>query len=275
MMEQGFEQTRRLSENQTPDRLAAIEKARQILRAAGVVDPNVEASTLQAVNRIAQRSRIAPRREPEATPKVDLRQQTYDLLQHLRDPSAEEKKVLGERGIVFLPLEANSFIQLVQEDPRHFSDDDLDYGNLLWLHEHSTRYKEWGDYTLPAAVKIGLNPARLVLPGSYDFRYDTPGLLGGETHLELIEKYSKELQTEFPEARAIMLPAVGYAGLDRAYKKTTGEVLFKRNEAYCLDIVKGEAVRAGRLIAPDQSFFATPNCGIAAAVPVIVFVESK
>ena len=53
----------------------------------------------------------------KAAPKVDLRQQTYDLLHLVRQPTEQEKEVLGRRGIVFLPLETKSYAQVVEEDP--------------------------------------------------------------------------------------------------------------------------------------------------------------
>lgn len=198
------------------------------------------------------------------SPKVDLRQQTYDLLHLVREPSTDEKKALKEIGIKFLHVASKSYAQVVAEDPAHFWDRELEYANAR---------PELRDYALPVAVTVGLRrPSELALPESFN--------KSRETQLKMIEEYSQELQVQFPNIRAIMLPSTGYAQADKAYKAETGEVLFRNYFARALDNLSGvSAAFAGRL-APSYQFYvsewdADHGSGYVGAVPAVVFVGNK
>lgn len=201
--------------------------------------------------------------KPEAASKIDLRQQTYDLLHLVRQPSEQEKEALARRGIIFLPLETKSYVQVIAGDPGHFWEDELDYANAR---------PQLRDYVLPVAVEAGFNPVQLALPDS--FRKSRL------VQLQMIKDYSQQLQAEFPDARVIMLPATGYAQADRAYKASTGEVLFRNYFARALDDLSlVDAARAGRFD-PSRRFSvdgwaAAGGDDFVGAVPAVVFVGNK
>ena len=190
-----------------------------------------------------------------------LQQQTYELLSQGREPSRDEKDALRERGIVFLPIATKSYAKVVAEDPAHFWDKELEFAN--------TKLRE---YASPVAVEVGLRPSELALPGSFG--------KSRETQLTMIEDYSQELQKQFPNIRAIMLPSTGYAQADRAYKAQTGEVLFRNYFARVLDDnLFGGAGAAGRN-GPSSQFLiiewlTDSGRGGVGAVPAVVFVGNK
>lgn len=201
-------------------------------------------------------------KEPKA-PSVDLREQTYHLLSQVREPSTDEKEALKGRGIVFLPVASKSYAQVVSEDPAWFWDKELKYANAR---------AELRDYVLPVAVEIGLRlPSKLSLPNSYT--------KSRKTHLEMIDAYSQELQAEFPDARAIMLPSTGYAQADRAYKAVWGSELFWDEFTFALDNLYGvfEAA-AGRHVPSDKfrvgGWFRRGH-PLVGAVPAVVFIGNK
>lgn len=247
MLERGFEKAQQLRANRHAVMQFAIARAREILQAAGVVDPKLEGDLPQTV-------------KAEVAPKKDLRQQTYELLPQVRGSSVEEKRALEERGIILLPVAVKSYTQVVTEDPEHFWDKELEYAN--------TR-PELKDYALPVTVEVGLKPSELALPGSFG--------KSRKAQLEMIEKYSQKLQLQFPDARAIMLPSTGYAQADKAYKAKTGEVLFRNYFARTLDNLSGvSAAHAGRHD-PSRHFrvfgwFAGLGAGDVGAVPAVVFI---
>ncbi|MBI2017930.1 hypothetical protein HYS92_02680 [Candidatus Daviesbacteria bacterium] len=174
MLERGFERAQQHRENRNPVRQFAIQRAIDMLKAAGVVDSPLE---------------------------VDLRQQMIDLLPFLVEPTDDEKKELREkRGLVFLPMTSQSYAQVVAESPNHFLDKELEYANGR---------PALRDFRPPVAVEVGLIEAGLALPGSL-------GKLRAVA-LRMIDKYSKDLATEFPDFRAIALPVTGYAKADKAY----------------------------------------------------------
>lgn len=198
------------------------------------------------------------------SPKVDLRQQTYDLLHLVREPSVDEKEALEERGIKFLHVASKSYAKVVAEDPARFWDRELEYANAR---------PELRDYALPVAATVGLRrPSELALPESFD--------KSRETQLKMIEEYSQELQVQFPKIRAIMLPSTGYAQADKAYKAETGEVLFRNFFARALDnLSEVHAADAGRFV-PSSRFhvnewFADHGHARVGAVPAVVFVGNK
>ena len=210
----------------------------------------------------AKAAREAAKTLEAPTPKVDLRQQTYDLLSLVREPSASEKEALKARGIKFLPVTSSSYAQVVAEDPAHFWDNELEYANDR---------PELRDFALPVAVEVGLRrPSELALSGSFS--------KSRETQLKMIDEYSQELQVQFPDARAIMLPSTGYAQVDRAYKVETGEVLFRNYFARALDNLSGgDAAGAGRDDPSDRfvvrGWSAGDGDGPVWAVPAVVFLR--
>lgn len=205
------------------------------------------------------------RAQSETASKVHLRQQTYDLLTLVREPSAEEREFLKvERGLTFLPLRVKSYAQVVAEDEDYFWPNELAYAN----EKPALR-----DYVLPVAGEFGFrSPSGLALPNSFRrSRLD---------QLEMIEEYSQLLQADVHNARAIMLPSTGYAQADRAYKARTGEVLFRNYFARALDnFSEVFAADAGRN-APSRQFsvgvwsadFGYDNVG---GVPAVVLIGNK
>jgi hypothetical protein len=205
---------------------------------------------------------------PQATerqsPRVDLRSQTYELLSQVREPSSEEKEALQKIGIKFFHVASKSYAQVVAENPAYFWDKELEYANAR---------PELKDYALPMAVEVGLRrPSELALLGSFG--------KSRETQLEMINAYSQELQLQFPNIRAIMLPSTGYAQADEAYKAETGEVLFRNYFARALDNLSGvDSAHAGR-DDPSYRFFVGgwdrgSGLGSVGAVPAVVFVGNK
>ncbi len=208
--------------------------------------------------------RVARRELPETfetgAPPVDLRQQTYDLLRLVREPSAEEREALAKKRIVFLPIETKSYVQVVTEDPAYFWDGELEYASRPALR----------DYVLPVATEVGLKPTELALPGSFD--------RSQANQLKMIEGYSQVLQAEFPAARAIMLPVTGYTQADKAYKERTGELLFRNYFARALDMLSGvNAAYAGRYGSSWRFFVNDWDAGRGlahvGAVPAVVFLR--
>lgn len=253
MLEIGLERAQQLRENKKAVRQFALAQARKILQAAGVVDPRLEVET--------QPARDKSGAKPEAAPKVDLRQQTYDLLPLVREPSAEEKAALEQRGLVFLPVQAKSYAQVVAEDPDYFWPNELQYANEI---------AELRDFT-PPVMEVAFNPTQLALPDS--FYKSRP------VQLMMIDQFSQEeIEKEFPEAKAIMLPVTAYAQADKAYKQRKDEVLFRTYFARGLDnISEVSAALAGRP-APDRRFYvfawyADFGRGVVAAVPAVVFIR--
>jgi len=166
----------------------------------------------------SQSSRAEIPQAQETSPEIDLRQQTYDLLSQVREPTEEEKETLGKKGIIFLPVETKSLSQVVSKDQDYFWSGELDYVNSK---------TELRDYVPPIPLQVGLNSENPALSGSFN--------KSKKVQLEMIERGSQELQKEFPDARLVMLPSTVYAQADKAYKKKTGEVFFKDIFARALD----------------------------------------
>lgn len=203
------------------------------------------------------------RPQPEETQalRIDLRQQTYDLLTLIREPSTKEREALEKKGFVFLPVEAKSYAQVVAEDPDYFWPNELQYAN---------QRAGLRDFT-PPVMEIALNPTQLALPGSFN--------KSRERQLAMIEKYSKgQIELEFQDARAIMLPVTAYAQADRVYKQRTDEVLFRTYFARGLDnISEVNAAFAGRLDPDDQfhvyDWYAAHGHDYVGPVPAVVFLK--
>lgn len=253
MLERGLERAQQLRDNKNAVRQFAIAQARGILQAAGVVDPRLDVETQPAGNKSGVK--------PEATPKIDLRQQTYDLLPLVREPSTEEKAALEQRGLVFLPVQAKSYVQVVAEDPDYFWPNELQYAK---------ERAELRDFT-PPVMEVALNVTQLALPDSFN--------KSRAVQLMMIERYSQEkIEKDFPGAKAIMLPVTAYAQADRAYKQRTREVLFRTYFARGLDnISEVNAASAGR-DAPDYQFdvrYWNADLGLdpVGAIPAVVFIR--
>lgn len=245
MLERGFKSAQQLRENRNPVKQFAIAQARRILEAAGVVDPKLEGQV--------------------AAPKIDLRQRTYDLLTKVRQPSDDEKEALGNVGYIFLPIEAKTLLEVVTEDPDYFWSGELNYINGL----SKPDLREY----VPPVMKVGFNPNQLFVP-------DTFGK-SQVKQLEMTDQYSQNtVETEFPDARVLMLPATITAQADRAYFKRTGKVLFANRFARALDQTSGvDAAFVGR-IGPDfrlrvSDWDAVLGPGYVGAPLAVVFFENR
>ena len=84
----------------------------------------------------------------EASLKTDLRQQTYELLALVREPTEEEKETLKKRGIVFLFTEIKSLFQVVSQDSNYFWSGEQEYVDSK---------TELRDYVPPVPLQVGLN----------------------------------------------------------------------------------------------------------------------
>src|SRR3989338_11079457 len=127
-------------------------------------------------------------------------QQQYDLLPWIRVPSLEEKGALKKRGIIFLPAGTQSLDQMTSEDPGYFKSNTPKYLIVRPL---------LMEYVLPAPIWVGLNPEQPAIPCSFN--------KSQKEQLGIIQDLSWNLQQEFPDARAVILPAVALALIDSAY----------------------------------------------------------
>ncbi|KKQ95310.1 MAG: hypothetical protein A3C27_02085 [Candidatus Levybacteria bacterium RIFCSPHIGHO2_02_FULL_39_36] len=191
-------------------------------------------------------------------------QQQYDLLPWIRVPSLEEKGALKKRGIIFLPAGTQSLDQMTSEDPGYFKSNTPKYLIVRPL---------LMEYVLPAPIWVGLNPEQPAIPCSFN--------KSQKEQLGIIQDLSWNLQQEFPDARAVILPAVALALIDRAYFEQTGQPLFKNFYARALDQVSGlSAAHVGRDDHPDARLnvheWAT-GLGFAniAAALTIVFIQKQ
>lgn len=201
----------------------------------------------------------------EAAPKLDLRQITYDLLTKIRQPSDEEKEALGNVRYVFLPIEAKTLAQVVSEDPNYFWNGELDYINGL-------QKPDLREY-VPTVMEVAFNPAQLFVPDSFG--------KSQINQLGMTEQYSQNtLETEFPDARVVILPASALAQADRAYFQKTGKVLFTNRFARALDQTSGvDAAGVGRR-APDyrlsvRDWLAGGGYDDVGAPLAVVFLENR
>jgi hypothetical protein len=161
-------------------------------------------------------------------------------------------------------MTAQSYAQVVAGDEARFWDKELEYANSR---------AALREFVPPVAVEVGLIETELALPDS--FRKPRA------TALKMIDDYSKKLAVEFPDFRAIALPATGYASVDREYsKRNPGKVLFQNYFAWCLDNLSGvNAASAGRY-GPAERFSVLgwdADFGLVdiRAVPAVVKVDSS
>ncbi|MBI4097106.1 MAG: hypothetical protein HY428_01700 [Candidatus Levybacteria bacterium] len=205
-------------------------------------------------NRFPTQTTIAGPQFRAEAPKVDLRLATFELLSRVREPSSAEQEALRARGYTFVPVGAKSLGQVVAEHPDHF-----------WYVNNSKRL---GDYTPPAMV-VALRP-KLALPNGFD--------KSQADQLALIEAHSRDLETEFPDAKAVMLPAVAYVQADIAYVEQTGQPLFRDFYVRALDQTDGSGVAGVGRLHPSRRLVVRgwrahggdPNVG---AVPAVVFLQ--
>lgn len=206
----------------------------------------------------AKPAREAAKALETSAPKADLRQRTYELLQLVREPSREEREALEKgKGLVFLPVQPKTLAQVVAKDEGYFWTGELEYA------QSRPELREF----VPPAMEIALNPVRLALPGSFSKPRNK--------QLEMIEEYSALLEREFPDAKAIMLPATAYAQADKAYKaQNGGHTLFKDFYARALD---NTSVVFGRYHSDDRLdvgyWCADLGHDRVGAVPAVVFLR--
>lgn len=155
------------------------------------------------------------------------RERTYELLTIVREPLPEERKGLEAKGFVFLSVEAKTLAQVVSERPSHFWNGELDYIN-------GRSYPDLREYT-PLAMSVAYNPDQLFVPDSCSNSQ--------ERQLRTTEKYSREeIETQFPDAKALVLPATVSAQADIAYFDRTGKALLGNRCAGALDKSVGSFV---------------------------------
>lgn len=168
----------------------------------------------------------------ESSPKPpDLRQVTFDLLANTREPYAKERQLIEKRDGVFLPVEAKSLAQVYTENTEYFG-----YVNPSEVLRN---------YTPPLAFEVAVFPSKLKIPRSNNSTQ--------AKQLRLTEYYSKEqIEPEFPEAKAIMLPATGLVQIDIGYqKRNNGKVLLPDFWARALDTAVGSIVASVGRSCPD------------------------
>lgn len=180
----------------------------------------------------------------EVDPTINLRQRTYELLNLVREPSVSERETLRKRGYVLIPIRAKSLGQIVAEDPYRFENDyELDdEGNVVsdWLTKYLNRRPTLRDYTPPAMI-IAVRPDEL-LYDPYD-KIDS----SQKEQLRGVEMYSQEeIEWEFPDAKAVILPASVLIQADMEYRKRGRRVIFEDLHVRALDRTSVGAVRVGR-----------------------------
>lgn len=87
-------------------------------------------------------------------------------------------------------------------------------------------------YTPPVALEVAFNSRRPFLPDGYD--------KAQPEQLELVEWYSRsEIEPEFPDAKALMLPATVLAQADVAYLAKAGKPLLEARHHYARALDRG------------------------------------
>lgn len=186
----------------------------------------------------------------------DLRQETFDLLGTLRGPSPQERKALGEQGFIFFTVYAKPLGQILAEEREYFK------------HVHPSKGLRF--YTPPQDFKVAIKPRE-----PRELRLPRSNISSRAGQLRMIAEYSrKQIETEVPGAKAIMLPATGYAQLDIAFQKQhDGEKLFKDFRAQALDTTVGSIVASVGRGRPDDPLSVESgwNPFRVWAVPAVVF----
>ena len=138
---------------------------------------------------------------------VPCRQETFDLLSSLREPTDQERKEVGARKGILLPVKATSLGQFYSENQPYFG----------WVNES----RSLRDYTPPLAFKVAVFPDKRYVSGSNNSSQ--------VRQLQMTEDYSKKkIEPVFSGAKAIMLPATVLAQLDVEFqKRNNGAKLFQ------------------------------------------------
>lgn len=165
--------------------------------------------------RLRETSLQKPATESTEKPR-DLAQETFDLLGSLRESTDQERQILKEKGFIFLTVDAKSLARVRAENEEYF-----------WYTNPSETLQE---YTPPQSFEVAINPGELRLIRSNNSSQSK--------QLRMIGEYSqREIATVVPGAKAIMLPATGYAQLDIKYQKENdGAKLLPDFWARALDI---------------------------------------
>lgn len=187
----------------------------------------------------------------------DLAQETLNLLSKLREPIVQEREVLTELGFVFLTVDAKSPEQVHAENGDYF--EYVDPPDLLQV------------YIPPQAFEVAVNPSQLRIIGSNHCSL--------AEQLRMVEDYSRqEIETVAAGAKAIILPATGYAQLDIQYQKENdGRVLIPNFWACALDKgVDSDVAAVGRNSPAFKlgvyAWFRWGSLARLWAVPAVVFV---
>lgn len=204
-----------------PERAQEAETAlRQILEQIPQGDPeDPDRQFLQGLVSVAEGynsiSKDHPAESEEPSEPRDLVQETFDLLGNLREPTAEEKEILENNGFVFFTVEAKSLEQ-VNQDSRQYID---------YLHPS----EKLRAYTSPQEFVVAIKPSELRLAESNNSSQGK--------QLKMITEYSQnKLEKLVPSAKAVMLPATGYAQADIEFQRTKdGQKLFPDFWARALD----------------------------------------
>lgn len=227
------------------------------------------AEGIEQINELAarlQREGKLPDRFPETNAsKVDLRLQTLDLLavNTFREPTAEEKRLLAQRGYdIFLPTKAETLYAVVALNPDYFWDSKLHYVN------DRPKLRDF----VPPALTVALRSQQLFLEGSFS---KSQGV-----QLRMTEAESQAVRQLVPAARAIMLPASTDAQLDLEYFEKTNQVLFTNRFARALDKTSDVRVaRVGRYLSDSRLHVYEWSRGygyvILGALSAVVFLENR
>lgn len=121
----------------------------------------------------------------EAGREAVLLRETHDILRNkTRNPTTKEKEGLEGRGFFFVDIDARSLGQLMKENPKKFG--------------HVSSYFDVRDYV----------PPKMTVAFKQEWIVDEDK---GESNLVAIERGSKSLRVDFPQAKALMLSASTYA----------------------------------------------------------------
>ena len=156
----------------------------------------------------------------------------------VRQPTSSEQEFLESRQFIFLPVEAKTLNEIVSESSEYFNRGTPNYvksqPNLMM--------------SKSPATTIALNPTRLFLPGSIPRTSDYP--ISKERRLTMIEEYSESsIQTELPNAKAIMPLATMLAQADIGFDRRMGRPLLRKEcLGQVLDITtNAEDISVGRV----------------------------
>lgn len=191
--------------------------------------------------------------------QLNLREETYELLANLKEPTPEEREAFRKQGFVFLPIGPKSLGQFYEEEAGYFG-----YVNSS---DALRKYKP------SQFFEIAVNPKKLRIPRSNDSSQ--------EKQLRLTKEHSqKEIEPISAAARAVMLPATAIAQADIEYQKqNNGKVLIPNFWVRALDTTVGPYVAyVGRNHPADplsvhdwRRFGGLPNIW---ALSAVVFVKN-